>query len=247
MAIEFRPCIIIPVYNHELPLPGILAGIKPHGIPLILVDDGSGEACAEVVRNLAEGESWIKYVRHPENYGKGRAVKTGLRLAAESGYTHALQMDADGQHDMGDLNKFLAAAETNPEAMIVGQPIFDESVPRSRYYGRLMTHIWVWINTLSLEIKDALCGYRVYPVQSAMGLINSVALGDRMEFDVEVLIRLCRRGIRIVSIPTRVVYPEDGISHFRLWEDNVLLSKMQARMFFTLLPCLPFLIARHFR
>ncbi|MGZ8217401.1 glycosyltransferase family 2 protein [Methylomagnum sp.] len=247
MATEFRPCLLIPVYNHERPLPDIVACLKFHGIPLMLIDDGSEASCAKVIQDLAENQPWITLIRHPENQGKGRAVKNGLLAAQESGYTHVLQIDADGQHDLADLDKFLAVAQSNPEAMIVGQPIFDESVPKSRYYGRLLTHVWVWINTLSLETKDALCGYRVYPVESAANLINSVTLGDRMEFDVEVVIRLCWRGVRVISMPTRVTYPKDGISHFRLWEDNLLLSKMQARMFFGMWPRIPFLIARHFR
>jgi predicted LPLAT superfamily acyltransferase len=244
METAYNLCIIIPVYNHEGPLPGIIARLKPHRIPCILVDDGSAESCAGIMRELAAGESWVQYIRQEENRGKGSAVKAGLFAARRQGFSHAMQIDADGQHDIGDLDKFLAASRAHPEAVITGRPVYDDSVPKSRYYARYLTHVWVWINTLSFDIEDSMCGYRVYPVETCTRLIRSAALGDRMEFDVEILIRLHWQKTPILSVPTRVVYPEDGISHFRLWADNALLSLMQARMFFGMLRRLPRLLGR---
>lgn len=244
MVTEYKPCILIPVYDHEGPLPGLIGRLKPYGLPCILVDDGSSPGCAETIARLASQEPWVQAIRHEQNRGKGAALKTGLLAAEQKGYSHALQIDADGQHDTGDIGKFLAASAANPEAVVAGCPIYDDSVPKSRYYGRYLTHLWVWINTLSFSIRDALCGFRVYPVPSCVRLIRSTHLGDRMEFDAEILMRLYWQRVPIVSIPTRVTYPEDGISHFRLWSDNVRLSRMQARMFFGMLLRIPGLVLR---
>ena len=119
-----------------------------------------------------------------------------------------------------------------PQAVIIGQPIFDESIPKLRYYARYLTHVWVHINTLSFRIRDSMCGYRVYPVDTCARLVQTTALEDRMAFDVEILVRLYWQGVPVVSIPTRVGYPQDGVSHFRGWEDNLRISLTHAQLVF---------------
>lgn len=247
MTTAFNPCLLIPVYNHEKPLPGIVKRLLPYGLPCVLVDDGSKASCATVIKQLAEEYPWVQSVRHDINRGKGGAVKTGIAWAKDKGYSHAVQIDADGQHDLNDLDRFLETAQRNPEATIIGRPVFDESIPKLRFYARYLTHVWVYINTLSLQIADAMCGYRVYPVQACARLIQNSDLEERMAFDVEILVRLYWQGVAMVSIPTRVGYPQDGVSHFRGLEDNLRISLTHARLFFGMLLRLPFLIARHFR
>lgn len=247
MPPEFNPCVLIPVYNHEGPLPQILRQLASHQLPCILVDDGSRESCAETILGLADQYDWVQSIRLEQNRGKGGAVKAGILWAKEQGFSHAVQIDADGQHDVGDLTRFLAAARKNPDAVVIGQPLFDDSIPKIRFYARYLTHVWVYINTLSLQIRDAMCGYRVYPVEACVKLIDSVTLEERMAFDVEILVRLYWQGLTMLSIPTRVGYPQDGISHFRGWEDNRRISLTHARLFFGMLARLPALLARHFR
>lgn len=245
MTLPFKPCILIPVYNHEQPLPGIVARLAAYPLNCILVDDGSRPACAEVIRGLAEQYPWVQTLRLDTNRGKGGAVKAGILHAHDLGYSHAVQIDADGQHDLNDLRQFLAAAQANPRAAVLGQPIFDASIPKLRYYARYLTQVWVIINTLSLQIRDAMCGYRVYPLAACAQLIRSIDLEERMAFDVEILVRLYWQGLPIVSIPTKVGYPQDGVSHFRGWEDNLRISLTHARLFFGMLRRLPQLVARH--
>lgn len=247
MLSQFNPCFLIPVYNHQGPLPGIVARLAAFDLPCVLVDDGSAPDCAEVIDGLAEQYAWVQGVRHSVNRGKGGAVKTGLFWAAEQGYSHAVQIDADGQHDLADLDKMLAAARKHPLAVILGQPIFDESIPKLRYYGRYLTHVWVYINTLSLQIHDAMCGYRVYPLAACVELMQHCDMEERMAFDVEILVRLYWQGLKMQSIPTHVGYPQDGVSHFRGWEDNLRISLTHARLFFGMLARLPRLLARHFQ
>lgn len=229
-----KPCAVIPVYNHEHALPLVVDALRDAGLPCVLVDDASSPACAAVIDQLAEQPDTY-LLRLAVNQGKGGAVMAGLREAARLGFSHALQVDADGQHDLNDLGAFLAASRAAPAALICGYPQYDASVPKGRLYARYLTHVWVWINTLSLSIRDSMCGFRVYPLPATLALIDSVNIGKRMDFDTEVLVRLAWRNQPMHWLPTKVHYPLDGLSHFRLWHDNVLISKMHSKLFFGML------------
>ncbi|MGH6647955.1 glycosyltransferase family 2 protein [Aquabacterium sp.] len=236
---------VIPCYNHPATVGGMVDAVRAKGLKVILVDDGSDAVCARVLDALAHQHgAMVDLLRLPANQGKGGAMMAGLRRAQALGYTHALQVDADAQHDVTDLSKFLAASEREPLAVICGQPVYDDSVPKGRLYGRYLTHVWVWINTLSLDIRDSMCGYRVYPLGSVVALIDQVRLGRRMDFETELLVRLHWRQVPIVNLPTRVIYPPDGISHFKVLRDNVLISGMHARLFAGMLLRLPLLLWR---
>lgn len=242
---SFRPAVVIPVYNHPATIGAMVAAVRAHGLPCLLVDDGSEAGCARVLDELAAGHPQdVHLLRLKHNSGKGGAMMAGLREAQRRGHTHALQIDADGQHDAADIPRFLELAVQHPQAVICGCPIYDDSVPRSRLYARYATHVWVWINTLSFAIRDSMCGFRVYPLASTVTLIDAVKIGRRMDFDVDIIVRLFWRGVPVVNQPTRVHYPEDGVSHFRLWRDNWLISRMHARLFCGMLLRLPRLLWR---
>jgi len=242
----FKPCAVIPVYNHERTLPAVIAALRAEALPCVLVDDGSRPAAAAVIDQLAEAAD-VYLVRHSINQGKGGAVSSGLREAARLGFSHALQVDADGQHDLAAVALFLDRACQAPDAIICGYPRFDASVPRGRLYARYLTHVWVWINTLSLSIRDSMCGFRVYPLNPTLALLDATRLGRRMDFDTEILVRLHWRQQPMVWLPTQVHYPTDGISHFRLWQDNLLISAMHARLFGGMLRRAPMLLWRRWR
>lgn len=241
-----KPCAVIPVYNHEHALPLVVQALRAAGLPCVLVDDASSAACAAVIDSLAQQPA-THLVRLPRNQGKGGAVMAGLREAARLGYSHALQVDADGQHDLADVARFLELSRQAPQALICGYPQYDASVPKSRLYARHLTHVWVWINSLSLQIRDGMCGFRVYPLPATLALLDSARLGRRMDFDPEILVRLAWRNQPMRWLPTRVHYPLDGLSHFRLWHDNALISKMHAKLFFGMLLRAPVILARRWR
>jgi glycosyltransferase involved in cell wall biosynthesis len=234
---------VVPVFNHGGPIGGVVAALRAHGLPVLLVDDASEPGCAAVLDRLAQ-QPCVSLERLPVNQGKGGAVLTGLKRAAQMGWTHALQIDADGQHDSRDVPAFAAAAAAQPQHLICGYPIYDDSVPRARLYGRYATHIWVWINTLSLAIRDSMCGFRIYPLAGTLPVIERQYIGRRMDFDTEIAVRLFWSGMGVSNVPTRVRYPEDGVSHFRVWRDNVLISVMHTRLFFGMLWRAPRLLWR---
>ena len=241
----FRPLVVIPVFDHEHAIATMVAGVVATGVPCLLVDDGSGEACARELDRLAALHApQVRLLRLPVNQGKGGAVLAGFHDADAHGHTHVLQIDADGQHDSADIPHFLADAQAHPAAVVCGVPLYDDSVPKGRLYGRYLTHVWVWINTLSFAIRDSMCGFRVYPLPPVLRLMDEETIGRRMDFDVEVLVRLFWRGVSVRNRPTRVTYPLDGVSHFDVWRDNVRISRMHTRLFFGMLRRLPRLLAR---
>jgi glycosyltransferase involved in cell wall biosynthesis len=211
-----------------------------------MVNDGSAEQARSLFQRLAQKYTYLTLVEHSINQGKGGAVQTGLKVAYSQGFTHALQIDADGQHDLNDVDKMLSESKNHPKALISGKPIYDESVPKHRYYARNITHFWVWIETLSFQIKDTMCGYRVYPLAETVELLSQQAIGKRMDFDIEIMVRLYWQKIECRFIPTAVEYPEDGVSHFRAFEDNVLISWMHTKLFFGMLIRVPSLLLRKF-
>ncbi|RZI60726.1 MAG: glycosyltransferase family 2 protein [Rubrivivax sp.] len=235
---------VVPVYNHGGPVGGVVRALRAQGLPVLLVDDGSEPGCAAVLDALSAADAEVRLLRLAVNQGKGGAMIAGLTEAQRLGFTHALQIDADGQHDVVDLPRFLAEAETFPDHFICGCPVYDASVPKGRLYGRYATHVWVWINTLSFAVKDSMCGFRVYPLAPTVARLTRTRIGRRMDFDVEIAVRLVWDGVRVRNVATRVRYPEDGVSHFRALRDNLLISWMHTRLFFGMLPRLPLLLWR---
>ena len=238
----FSPCLIIPCYNHGATMADVVSRLQPFELPCIVVDDGSESATAQELERLAAATPWLTLHRLARNQGKGAAVMAALTLASSQGFSHALQVDADGQHHLADVPRLLAEAQQHPDCLISGRPVYDDSVPKARLYGRYITHVWVWIETLSLSLKDSMCGFRVYPLAPTLQLMSERALGERMDFDIEIMVRLYWQGTHSRFIPTKVIYPPDGLSHFDTLKDNLRISLMHSRLFFGMLPRIPQLL-----
>jgi len=236
----FKPCLVIPYYRHERAIGLMVERLRPHGLPLWIVDDGSGGTASSIAAELVSYEpEWLHLIALPENRGKGMAVRAGCEAAFAAGFSHAIQIDADGQHDTDDLPKLVSLAREYPEAVVTGIPVYDESVPRIRFYGRYLTHALVWLNTLSFEIVDSMVGFRVYPLTAALELWREGRVGQRMDFDTSIIVRLHWAGLRVISVPTRVTYPSDGVSHFDLLRDNLRMISLHLRLLVGMLRRLP--------
>ena len=244
---SFAPCAVVPVYNHEHAVGTVLAAIRRASLPCFLVDDGSKPECARELDRLTASTPQTYLVRLPVNQGKGGAVSAGLRAALKEGYTHALQIDADGQHALADIPRFIETARSDPGTIVCGKPVFDKDMPSSRRYGRVVTHVFVWLDTLSFDIPDSMCGFRVYPLKPVVDLIDRQRLGSRMDFDVEILVRLHWRGHPMRWLDTAVSYPLDCVSHFRLVMDNVRMVALHTRLVPGMLLRLPLLLWRKVR
>jgi len=225
--------LIVPFYNHEHAIRQTIAGLKPYGLECWLVDDGSDARCGPVLEALASEErSWLRLIRCPVNRGKGIAVLEGFTAAYAAGCTHALQIDADGQHDTADIPKFLARAAELPHAAVLGHPVYDETMPPGRRAAHALTNFMVLLQTGGRHIVDPQCGFRVYPVAPALEV---AARADRMAFDIEIAVRLVWAGVPIVNVPTGVRYlarAAGGTSHFRPVRDNVTITLLHTRLLF---------------
>lgn len=238
----FHPCALIPIYNHKDTIAATVRALRAHDLPVVIVDDGSDDATRTVLEALAA--PGVQLIRLRRNGGKGRAITAGMIAARDAGYTHVLQIDADGQHDVADVPRFLDEGRTHPTTLICGQPIYDDSVPRARLYGRYVTHACVWLETLSFMLRDSMCGYRLYPLEATCAEIDRAPLPARMDFDTEVAVRLIWRGVLVRNLPTRVIYPENGLSHFHMLHDNLRISAMHTRLLLGMLPRAPMLLWR---
>ena len=240
-----RVCAIVPSHNHARAVGGIVKALRSTGLPVFIIDDGSDAATRSPLAAFDNPLDDIRVVRLEPNQGKGGAVLHGFQLALAAGFTHALQIDADGQHDIAAVPSLLALARTHPDALVTGVPIYDRSVPIGRAIGRYVTHVWVWIETLSLRIRDSMCGLRVYPLAPVAKLCaDGERIGRRMDFDTEIMVRLVWRGVRVIEQPVAVTYPVGNTSNFDLWRDNLSITAMHTRLFFGMIRRLP-KILRH--
>jgi glycosyltransferase involved in cell wall biosynthesis len=225
-----RICLLIPHYEHARAIGPLLERLEPYGLPCVLVDDGSGPAARETIRALEAKHAWVTVLWRETNGGQGAAKRSGYAHALAAGYTHAIEMDADGQHHSEDIPRFLAAIRAHPSAAIFGKPLFGDDVPKARLWGRQLSRGLVWLACGSTAIDDPLCGYRAIPLARAVEVVSSSHTGDRMSHDPEFAVRLYRAGLPVVILPTRVSYPSDGVSHFDMLRDNLRLAATYVRL-----------------
>ncbi|TDQ57679.1 glycosyltransferase involved in cell wall biosynthesis [Mesocricetibacter intestinalis] len=231
---NYRPVALIPHYNHADKIGGVIARLLAFGLPVLVVDDGSDQTNRALLKTLEQCPG-VMLVYRPHNGGKGAAMKIAFRRALASGFSHGLQLDADGQHHLEDVPSVLEKSRTNPTALICGRPCYGSDVPKGRFYGRKITNFWIAVNTLSFDIPDGMCGFRLYPLQAVNQVIQRYPVGDGMDFDTDILVRLHWQNSPMIWFDTPVRYHPGGVSHFRALRDNWLISKMHARLFFGML------------
>ncbi|KPK55835.1 MAG: hypothetical protein AMS22_03200 [Thiotrichales bacterium SG8_50] len=240
-----RICVIIPHYDHVEQFTSMLDKLVSADLPLIIVDDASPKSAFRQLEEVLGREApGALLLRHSKNQGKGGAVMTGLRAAYDAGYSHALQVDADGQHDTADIPRFVSLATRHPEALICGKPVFDASISRLRYYARYITLFLSWLESLDTAIEDAMCGFRLYPLSRVVPVFERSRTGKRMAFDPEILVRCVWDGIELRYLPVEVKYPQGGRSHFHYIGDNLEISWMHTRLIIGMLIRLPRLLTR---
>lgn len=226
----FRPCVLIPTYNNPRTIRAVVLSARTYLQDVVVVDDcSSAEGRAACAALAAEG---LAIVAHRDaNGGKGAAVKTGFEVAAEHGFTHALQIDGDGQHDASGIPRFLAQSRGTPDAMVIGYPEYDASVPKHRLWARKITTFWVNLEVGGRGIiRDAMIGFRVYP----LAIVRQLRVtSDRMDFDVEIAVRYAWSGAPVINEPVPVRYlteGEGGVSHFQPFWDNLRFSGLHTRL-----------------
>jgi glycosyltransferase involved in cell wall biosynthesis len=239
--------VLIPSYNPGKRVFETVRGAREQWNPVWVVVDGSNDGTAEALQAMAKEDAGLRVLVRPQNGGKGAAVLDGMVEALHHGYTNVLTMDSDGQHPPDRIPAFMHASAGRPAAMVLGVPVFDASAPSVRVKGRKISNYWADVETLGAGIQDSLFGFRVYPAQPLVRIMQSHWWMRRFDFDVEIAVRLSWSGIEAINLPAAVRYfrpDEGGVSHFNYLRDNVLLTSMHARLFAGFLLRLPVLIAR---
>lgn len=228
---EARHGIVIPSYNSGPMLERTVREALGLRCPVIVVIDGSTDGSERGLSALSGDTAGLRVVVRPDNSGKGAAVLEAMEQAAADGLTHVAVLDADGQHEVSDIPKFLAASRVHPEAMILGVPIFGPDAPAVRVRGRRAGNWFANLETWWGGIQDSLFGLRIYPVAPSLRVLRPIQGGRRFDFDTQLAVRLYWEGVPPLNIPTRVHYHETtkgGVSHFRYWRDNLLLVRAHA-------------------
>ena len=239
--------VVIPSYNPGPQVAETVRAARAQWSPVWVVVDGSTDGSGALLQGMAAADPGLRVLALDRNGGKGAAVLAALERAAAQGYSHALVMDADGQHPAASIPEFMAASLRRPEAMVLGVPRFDASAPALRVRGRRISNWWANLETLWAGIGDSLFGFRVYPVAPLLQVMRAQRWMRRFDFDPEAAVRLCWRGVAPLNLaaPVRYLRPEEGgVSHFRYARDNALLTWMHFRLMLGFLARLPLLALR---
>jgi glycosyltransferase involved in cell wall biosynthesis len=239
--------VLIPSYDTGAKVYETVAAARAAWTPVWVVVDGSRDGTGAGLQAMAAQDPGLRVFVLPVNQGKGAAVLHGLEQAAAAGYTHALTMDADGQHPADLIPAFMRASQARPEAMVLGRPVFDASAPLLRVRGRRVSNWWTHLETLGAGVADSLYGFRVYPVAPLVAVMRGQRWMRRFDFDTEAVVRLAWRGVKPVNLDAPVKYltaAEGGVSHFRYGRDNLLLSWMHTRLMIGFVLRLPLLLWR---
>ena len=242
--------VLIPSYNPGAAVYDTVRAARAQWAPVWVVVDGSTDGTAEGLQTMAAADPQLRVLLLAENCGKGAAVLHGLEAAAAAGYSHVLTMDSDGQHPAALIPDFMAASRAQPQAMVLGKPVFDADAPQLRVQGRKISNTWAQLETLWGGIGDSLYGFRVYPIGPLRRIMRGQRWMRRFDFDPEAAVRLSWAGVPAINLPAPVRYlraEEGGVSHFKYLRDNALLSWMHARLFSGFLLRLPMLLWRRLR
>jgi glycosyltransferase involved in cell wall biosynthesis len=225
--------VLIPSYNTGRRLLGTVMDALTVWSPVWVVVDGSTDGSDAALDALAATDTNFRILRLPQNGGKGSAVLHGFNAALSAGFTHALVLDADGQHPNDYIAPFMAQSINQPEALVLGRPVFGPEVPLERLYGRKLSVGLVHFECLGHGIDDPLFGFRVYPMMETRDILTSIRSARRYDFDPEVAVRLFWRGVPPVNLPAPCRYidkVDGGISHFHYLRDNVRMVWLHTRL-----------------
>ncbi|MCH5322632.1 MAG: glycosyltransferase family 2 protein [Helicobacter sp.] len=239
----YKLTFLIPYYNHPATIQKLVSYLSKYELDILIIDDGSNEESKKALREIPNAH-FIDFNPKVENFkihiftrnlngGKGAALKDGMQIANLLGFTHIFQIDADMQHQVEKIIDFIHLSKDSPNSLICGNPMYGSEAPKARIYGRKITNFWVFVNTLGGNLKDVMCGMRIYPLKFILPLLKKCS-SNRMDFDPEILILAYKSQIPFLWIDVLVTYQDGGISHFKAFKDNLLISKMHAKHFFLL-------------
>ena len=210
-------CVIVPTYNNHKTLRKVLDSVLDFTSNVIIVNDGSTDETSEILKSY----SALTQIHHPENLGKGRALRNGFRKAIEMKFEYAITIDSDGQHFASDIPNFIAEIQKEPNSLLIGsRNMRQENVPKKSSFGNKFSNFWFKFET-GIKLEDTQSGFRLYP----LNLIPKKFYTNKFEFEIEVIVRSAWKGITVKNIPIQVLYdPAERVSHFRPFHDFTRIS-----------------------
>jgi uncharacterized protein (DUF2062 family) len=228
---------VVPVFNHGPTVQQVVREAKSR-FPVIVVNDGSTDETPIILA----AETGITVVTLPSNEGKAAALGAGFDRARELGFTHAITIDADGQHSTAELDGFAAACRREPEAFIIGvRDLKKEGAPPPRRFSNAFSTFWFRFET-GVPLTDTQCGYRCYPLKT---LERLRVKAKRYAYELEVMVLAAWAGVPLVALPVTSDYraPTSNRSHFQQWRDTLQISRAHSRLAM-LAFCMPALLRR---
>ena len=212
-------CVIIPTYNNQKTVGGVIADVFNYCTDVIIVNDGATDETPGIVNSFADRATIIT---HSVNKGKGKALRNAFKKAVELGFDYAITIDSDGQHYPENLVDFLTESETHPKALIMGsRNMTQENVPGKSSFGNKFSNFWFYIET-GLKLPDTQTGFRLYPLNSVK---KKRYFTTKFEFEIEVIVKMAWKFVPFRSIPIKVLYdPDERVTHFRPFQDFTRIS-----------------------
>ncbi len=209
--------IVVPVFNEAETVGNVVAAASAYG-PVLVVDDGSRDASAQVARRAG-----AEVIRHPRRLGKGAAIRTGIAAARERGASAVVTLDGDGQHSPADLGLVLDAARARRRTIVIGgrldQPDPDALPPDRLNAIRVAGFFVNW--ACGLKLHDTQSGFRFYPID----LFDDVRVRrGGFVFETEVLVAGVARGWRVHEVPVAAIPRARQRSRFRPISDGVAIG-----------------------
>lgn len=210
-------CVIVPTYNNHKTLRKVLDSVLEYTPNVIIVNDGSTDETFEILKSYSE----LTQIHHPQNLGKGRALRNGFRKAIEMKFEYAITIDSDGQHFASDIPHFIEEIQNEPNSLLIGsRNMTQENVPKKSSFGNKFSNFWFKFET-GIKLDDTQSGFRLYP----LNLIPKQFFTNKFEFEIEVIVRSAWKGIVVKNIPIQVLYdPAERVSHFRPFRDFTRIS-----------------------
>lgn len=216
-------CVIIPTYNNEKTVEGVISGVLKITKNVIVINDGSTDITNDILKKF----SFLTIISYEKNRGKGFAIRKGFEVAIAKRYLYAVTIDSDGQHFPEDIVTLISKIDKEPDTLIIGaRNLAPEELSKGSSFANRFSNFWYRFLT-GIKLPDTQTGFRLYPLKPLTGMRFYTG---KYEFELEVLVRAAWRGISIESVPVRVFYPSrtERVSHFRPFMDFFRIGMLNA-------------------
>ncbi len=219
-----RLALLIPAYNEEKYIEGVIENSSKYEMDIIILDDGSIDSTASIVESLIPAYSpYLKLIRHSKNLGKGQALITGFDYIKENNYSGVITLDADGQHDTKEIINFLEVIKKEDPDLIIGDRLGNtEGMPFIRLATNVFTS-WIISKIAGKKVSDVQSGYRYL---KTMALKKIKLKTKNFDTEPEIILRAGWHDMKILNVPIKTIYHDDFVSYVNPVKDTIKFFKL---------------------